>query len=418
MRYRYLSIFLLFITAVPPAIAQNNTSPYSIIGIGDIETSTFDRSSGMGNAGISLSSSRFLYQSNPASVSRLDDHFFTAEVSARYKGVSYYGDAAGSTTNNSADLQVRKFVMAVKIRPWWGISFGLMPFSTSSYSFYAPKSLQGTNQIYQAYYQGSGGLNEYFLTNAFNINKHLSVGVQTSYLAGSFLQTESLDSVTLGTSLNTTRNIYMAKFYAKAGLQFQTKLSKKWKLGIGATVSNKAALNTNYYLTVTTTGGEIVVNNENIQTTNFTIPVMYGGGASLTYNDKLTFAGDYQHQNWGSLGYTGLGYALVNSSRISGGVQYSKNGGYQNNFFERSNLQFGLYYGNSYLDINGYQIKDYGFSVGAGFSGKDGRMGCQFNMQVGQTGTTQNGLIREDYIQLGVTLTYRDLWYTKLKKYF
>jgi len=109
---------------------------------------------------------------------------------------------------------------------------------------------------------------------------------------------------------------------------------------------------------------------------------------------------------------------LVNSSRISGGVQYSKNGGYQNNFFERSNLQFGLYYGNSYLDINGYQIKDYGFSVGAGFSGKDGRMGCQFNMQVGQTGTTQNGLIREDYIQLGVTLTYRDLWYTKLKKYF
>jgi hypothetical protein len=107
----------------------------------------------------------------------------------------------------------------------------------------------------------------------------------------------------------------------------------------------------------------------------------------------------------------------VNSNRISAGVQYASNGGYVDNFYERSNVQAGFYYGNSYLNINGYQLKDYGVTLGAGFSNKTGVLSMQFNMQLGQRGTTQNGLIKENYIQFGVTLSYRDFWYTKLQKY-
>ena len=65
------------------AKAQNNSSPYSIIGIGDIEKSSFDRTSGMGHAGVALSSNRYIYQANPASYAALDQHFFHFEAAAR-----------------------------------------------------------------------------------------------------------------------------------------------------------------------------------------------------------------------------------------------------------------------------------------------------------------------------------------------
>ena len=55
---------LMFCSAVSGSLieakAQNNTSPYSLIGIGDIEKSSFDRTSGMGHAGVALSSNRYI----------------------------------------------------------------------------------------------------------------------------------------------------------------------------------------------------------------------------------------------------------------------------------------------------------------------------------------------------------------------
>src|SRR5205085_7523216 len=66
----------LFITAS----AQTNTSPYSIVGIGDIDPSYNDHGTGMADASVSLSSPRYIYNANPASLGSLDEHFFSFEV--------------------------------------------------------------------------------------------------------------------------------------------------------------------------------------------------------------------------------------------------------------------------------------------------------------------------------------------------
>lgn len=414
MRSLYILTFFSF--ALVASHAQNNTSPYSIIGIGDIEDGNFDRTAGMANTGISLSSESILYHANPASYSKLADHFFTVSVSARYRGITYTGYPITSSNYNSADLQVTKFATAIKLKEYWGVSVGLLPFSNSTYSFYANKSVPGTNYLNNTYYEGTGGLNQFYIANAFNVTRNLSVGLQTSYLFGSFQQTETLDSVSLGSSLITNRNIYMSRIYLKAGLQYHAKLSPKWRLNVGATASNKTQLNGTYYLTVTD-GGNTIVNNESIKSNYFTLPLMYGSGVSLNYNDKLTFAGDYQYQNWSSTNYKGLGYALVNSSRYSGGVEFSKKGHNRNYIYERYNLQAGAYYNNSYLYINGRQLTDYGFTAGMGFENRTGQLNYQFNVQVGSKGTTQNNMVKETYVQLGVTISYKELW-LKMSRYF
>src|SRR5476651_1910028 len=119
MRPILFCVICLISTAMT-AHAQNNTSPYSIIGIGDIEKSSFDRTSGMGHAGIALSSNRFLYQANPASYASIEEHFFYFELSTRYKSVSYSGTAiTDPTQSQSSDIQFKKIALALKPKRKW-----------------------------------------------------------------------------------------------------------------------------------------------------------------------------------------------------------------------------------------------------------------------------------------------------------
>src|ERR1700744_5732105 len=74
------SIFagIFFLIALPMlAKAQNNSSPYSIIGIGNVENSYFNRYTGMANAGLALYDNRYINNSNAASLSRLGNHIFS-----------------------------------------------------------------------------------------------------------------------------------------------------------------------------------------------------------------------------------------------------------------------------------------------------------------------------------------------------
>ncbi|HVZ26001.1 MAG TPA: hypothetical protein VG842_08105, partial [Sediminibacterium sp.] len=306
--------------AVCTARAQNNTSPYSIIGIGDIEKGSFDRTTGMGYAGVALSSNRYMYHANPASYSRLDAHFFDIEISTRYKGVSYAGTPiTDPTQNSSSDIQFKKITMAVK--PWrhWAVSVGLVPFSTANYSFYGVKSVLGSPYQPVAYYQGSGSTNQFYLANSFEINKNFSIGFQASYLFGQLQEKETLNSGVTDSILLTTRNIYLGNLYYKIGAQYQGKINKNWQVALGATASPQTRLRADYGLTVQN-GNSLLLNDEFYRSNYFTLPKMYTGGVAAIYKDKFTFAADYHYEDWSKLDYKGISYALVNSNRYSVGT--------------------------------------------------------------------------------------------------
>jgi hypothetical protein len=75
----------IILVAVHTGFTQNNSSPYSILGIGDIEESYFNRTSGMANTGIAYRNKNYLTHNNPASVSELQEQFFMVEAAARGK---------------------------------------------------------------------------------------------------------------------------------------------------------------------------------------------------------------------------------------------------------------------------------------------------------------------------------------------
>ncbi len=407
---------LIFFAATLAVTAQNNPSPYSILGIGDIETSYFDRSAGMANTGLSSSSNRFFYHANPASYSNLDNHFFTAEITARYKYSTYSGNSLTSTSNNTAsDLQFKKMAIAIRARKHWVVSAGLLPFSTSNYSFTSPKAILGTPYSTSAYYQGSGGLSQVFIGNSFAITKNLSVGIHSAFLFGHMQQIEIVNPGLIDSALTTAKNIYYNNPYFKFGLQYKKKVASNVQLGFGATGSLQTKLRSNTAVLVQEGTASISIN-DNYSNDYYRLPYMYSAGLSAIINDKYTFAADYNYQGWNYLNYTGVGYRLTNSNRYSVGFEYSKKLRYRDLSFEKYFMQAGLFYNNSYLILSTQQINGYGGTIGGGFNSLKG-LSLMGTLEVGQKGTIANGLIKENYVQFTIGISYRDFWYTKIKRY-
>jgi hypothetical protein len=379
----------------------------------------------MANTGVSLSSFRFMYHANPASYVKLQDKFFAFEMTGRLKAVNYVGKPIASTTGTSTDLQIAKLAVAAKVKPWWGASIGLLPYSSSNYSFFTTKGVVGDLQYnMDAYYKGSGGLHKAYFANAFQVTKNLSAGIEAGYIFGSMQQVETLDASDLtGSTISTTSDRYLRNGVFKGGLQYEGKLADKWKLSLGATASNKTRLTSTNYVTVVN-GSSTVVSDKNLGSSTFYLPVSYAVGGSINYNRKFTIAADYQRQNWNDLNYTGLSYRLVNSDRYSVGFEYSAqqsipayNNAPSGLFYEKFFLQAGLFYGNSYLRMYNEQLKNYGGTLGLGINSKKSNLSYQLSVELGSFGTTKNNLIKQNYSMLNFTVMYRDFWFTKMKKY-
>jgi hypothetical protein len=182
-------------------------------------------------------------------------------------------------------------------------------------------------------------------------------------------------------------------------------------------VANKTRMNANYDLEVKEESIAII-SKQSFKSNYFTIPFTYTGGVAVTYQNAYTLAVDYDHQDWSTLNYNGLGYSLVNSQKIAAGFEYSKKINYMDQAFEKYFLQTGFFYNNSYLKIAGQQLKDLGATFGAGVQLNRSGLGLQGSIEVGQRGTTVNNLIKEKYTQVNFTISYRDFWLSrKMKKY-
>jgi len=126
---------------------------------------------------------------------------------------------------------------------------------------------------------------------------------------------------------------------------------------------------------------------------------------------------DYRFQNWSALDYHGFNYALKDSRLYSIGFEYSKQKTAYNLVYETMYLQAGLYYKNSYLHVYGQEINDMGATIGLGINAKRSALCYSFALQYGVRGSQTNQLIQERYTMLTFVLSYRDIWYTKGRKY-
>ena len=403
-------------------MAQNNNLPYSQLGLGTLDEGFYNRTTGLAGTGIAYRSNRFLINNNPASFSGLTDQYFTMETALRGQYITYAGSQVNVASTESADITFRKLILGIKLTHHWGSSIGILPYSTQNYEFAVPYNIAGTTiQIADHYYQGHGSINRAYWANSYEFFHHLSIGVDASYIFGQLNQNDIIQQSGTGSTLvSTTNNTNLNNLYLTYGMQLYGRLGKNWNYSIGGTYSQKASL-----LAAST---KQVINNDSItlqyiqnQEGYMYLPEAWGVGIALTNKGRYTFVADYRYQNWNGVAatnaYEGQGYTVANSERGSIGFEVSKQKTYFKTRVELSYLQAGLYYENSYLQVNGKQIKDYGVTAGFGVNSLKSPLAYSIVFQYGVTGTTDNELIRQNYAAITFLVNFGQVWFTRGKKF-
>ncbi len=411
-----LSILLLAVCSLK-TIAQTNNSPYSILGIGDVEDSYFNRTTGMANTGIAYRSNNFLISNNPASFSSLTNHVFNAEIAIRGALTTYYGAGVGQTNNQATDITFKKVIVGTKITKHWGSSAGLVPYSSQNYEFTSPDQVLGTD-----YYQGYGGLNKVYWSNSYEFFHHLSLGVEASYLFGSLVQ-KKIGYDPNGIELySQNQNTNLTNGMLNYGIQYYGRIGKKWDFSIGATYSDKTKLLARNTFTIRSADSTVIypVNGEVIPESYFAIPKSFGAGIAIIKDRKFTFVADWKHQDWSPLNYTDYhSYSLQNSNRYSAGFEFSKKKNYYNTLVETRFYQAGFYYNESYLDLYGNQVKDIGGTIGMGINSRQGLglLCYTITLQYGVKGVNNSQQIQQKYFNLTFAISLRDIWNSSKIRY-
>lgn len=405
-----LPVIILLLGAPLISMAQNNSSPYSVLGIGDLETSYYNRYTGMANSSVALSDNRYINNSNAASLSDLIPRFYTFEISGRFQHDLYSGAGVDPTNNQTSDFQMKRLNLAAKITKRWGSSLGLMPFSSASYNFSSTKSIGGTPLLATATYDGDGGINQFYWANGYRITKNTSIGITSSILFGSLNQTESLQSGVDGNGLVTTESNFLHNFYFNFSLLTKLKLNKHWMSSYGITFTPRTSLISQESILVKDNLGNTIKSS----TTNngyFDLPVSINAGIAVVKDDKYTYTINARNDSWNNLNYSGTGYQLVNSNRVSLGFQSANlKRNYYNQAYERGFFQLGLYAGNSYLKVNNQQLTDFGASVGYGRNSFRSPLGWVTSISVGREGSQNSSILSQNYVKLTLTLSYLDFF--------
>jgi hypothetical protein len=292
-RTTFSKFFLLcFITGVfgtlhaqNPSVLQT-VSPYSRFGLGDFEMNGSIINNSMGGGGIGMRNDSLIPQyfnfANPASLT--SNKVVSYEVSLLSNTVQLRNSTETAIFNRTT---LGNFSLAFPVTKWWGGGFGLVPYSSVGYNVSTSDSLSGIGPVTYKY-EGSGGVNEVFLSNGFRpfagvprhyllsdkyatlrqtgdttaIKKHIacrnslaniSVGFQVSYLFGALNNTrrdvfpDSMNTYNTKISKRTLFHDAYFNYGIQYSYRFKKSLNPDYVLANDSVVTGEKWLKNEYY---------------------------------------------------------------------------------------------------------------------------------------------------------------------------
>lgn len=386
--------------------AQTNkgvNSLYSAFGIGDLEEHDFSRNFGLSSAGIARPSLFYLNELNPASYSYIQKQNFLFDASLMGRSVSYTGTGLNQ---NAVDGTFKRLAVGFKVNNRWGVSAGLTPYSSVDYKVVDERFVAGSGQAITSVTEGNGGINKLYISNGVRLTKNFSVGLSSAFLFGPVNTTETLG----GDTVSTVDKQYAYNVNFTGGLQYHGKI-KDWDLGLGATYRFKTKMRFEHTINVINSA-EQVLYTEELDRRKFDLPEQYGFGLSLARNN-ITFVADYKKQKWAGLNKGLEGYRLTDADRIAGGIEYAFKRHYFNGIMEGLVLQAGFARNQSYLIVSGNHIKETSGTIGISVPNRTGNLRYYLGVEIGQRGTTNNNLIKENYVNAIFHITLKDIWFIR-----
>ncbi|HJV18931.1 MAG TPA: hypothetical protein VJ552_03545 [Sediminibacterium sp.] len=408
MKYKHRLLCLIMLGISISTIGQNVSSPYSIIGIGDIETTDNGRFGASGSTGVSRREIGFYNFANPASLTVIPYKSVNYDILIRGRNSKFKAPETDTFTSTSKDFVVKRIALSFKVTPKIAFSFGLKPFSSVNYQYTGSSSANDQNIDYTRYIDGSGGINQVYFSIAREISKGLSAGLTASWLFGSLKRSTAYSNEALG--LDVVKKEY--DFYAGAGLQggiqYYPASAGNWQQSVGltATVYNslKGERTTDYLENNTAVKS---LEPEKIQ---FRMPVSVVGGYRIANKNGLGFQVQGSYHQWPKQQLNLNNATISNAFGLSTGIEYSKRTMISGYALEQYYLACGFRFEQSYIRLNNNSLNEYAFTLGGG-KNVSPVISINAGIEIGRRGQVSFKQISENYFQYSIGITLKDIWY-------
>lgn len=408
---KYVVLICCTIGLQSTTLAQSGlNSIYSAYGIGDVTIRDYTGYAGMGGLGVAMPSTNTLNDVNPAAYGSFPLSRLMLELSFGGKSVNY----VNNTQNiNAGDFTVRKAALGFSLFRNWATSFGIKRYSDVEYYTLGNRFLLGTNSKLSSEIKGNGGLYEFFFSNGLKLGKKLNLGLTVGYLSGSVNRKETISTdATDGVVVD--KNDFYRNFYFNAGFQYKIKTGDySWILG--GTFQPQRSLDKTEDNTIQNLSGTTLVQQAAILG-KFDFPVQWGGGLTLL-KDDWKFGVDYIGQNWQSVHYSGSGFQTTNAGNWAAGLSYGQPKKTVFGLMDGPTYSAGINYDQSYLVINGQQIKTIAGTIGISLPSRTGLYQYHFGLKAGQRGSKTYPLVRENFVEFNANISLSSLIYTGGRKY-
>jgi hypothetical protein len=433
--------------------AQNfGPSVYSRLGIGNIADGNFSRAQGMGGAGVGLHHSYQLNSLNPAALSSLKFTNFEFGIGGKRTIQRTTDDSQQGTSGT-----IQYLSLALPLHKRFVTQFGARPFSNINYKDNFTETI-GEKTITTTK-SGSGGLSEFFWSNAYNYKDWLMIGVNAGYVLGQSVyehsQFEANQSRLSVLSQKDEKHLRISPgilitHELKRGSEIESIIQKdtlikdtlvkkikselasgNWFLGVGITGDFYNTLSANeekfqsearlQYVPATETANAYY-DYFNYKTdtlsmrsiSGYHLPNTMKVGVSLYKPNKITFALDYTYSNWSSFTYNTLNSSYHNQHIVALGAEIIPD--YNSiKFYKRISYRAGLNYNMLPYIVAGQDIKQIQANIGAGFVLPKSGVTLNTTLTCGQRGTTSANLVKENYWMLSVGIIANTKWFVRRK---
>ncbi|MFD2203906.1 hypothetical protein [Shivajiella indica] len=411
-----LCVFFIF----SEAYSQSSASNYTALGLGDFNYSGLTQNRGMGGLGISFGTGWGLNYLNPALTTR--NTIFNFQAAFNYQRIN----VSTSTDSEIADGGGLSYVgMSFPINSGKStLGLGINQITSVNYSLNVTGQVANTNQSSLNRIDGDGGVSEAYLSTGFLVAKNLSLGIHGSYLFGSTIRTNQLTLLTEeGTPIGVSSEFYQRRTVSdvafKTGAQYYFKIGAKSNLHLGAIYQYYGNISGKEFAKVADFGqasnpdaeGDVI--SDNVKGSVY-IPNNIGYGLTYEKINKFVIGLEAQHQKLSQvIEFNGSSTDLGDAFKVSFGGMIVPDLSAVDNLFKRITYRFGMEYYQTPYVVSNTQIDDIGINFGGSVPINSLSL-VNFAVKFGRRGTTDNGLIRENYVNFSLGFSLNDnTWFYK-----
>jgi len=400
---------MLLITGI--SIAQNGTtSPYSFFGIGEQKFKGTAENRAMGGLSV-YSDSIHLNIQNPASVAKLQ--MVNYAVAGSHK---YVTQSTETEEQNATSTSLDYIAIGIPMGKF-GASFGILPFSTVGYK------LESETETAITEYTGTGGLNKVFMAFAYQFTPNFTFGIDANYNFGNV--TKKVIIVESDNQFGTREIIKsdLMGFSFNFGAEYKTKLNDYLELTTSATytpatnftVKGDKRLST---ILITDSGSVAPVDTRiiSLEDADVKFPSQLTLGAGIGASKDWFIGAQYSNVKVSNFNDPVLNVGTVefiDANRYRIGGFFIPNYNSISSYWHRVVYRAGARYEENGINVSGEDINEFGISFGVGLP--VGRFYSNLNLgfEIGSRGTTNNGLVKENFFNTFISLSLNDNWFEK-----